>query len=101
MCVRPPAEGYDLPPFDPRKDAENQRNHGVSLALGTSVIADHHAIEAIDDRFDYGEERWNVLGMVDGKVYIATYTDRDDGPRFISVRLAGRRETERYFEARK
>jgi uncharacterized protein len=89
-----------VPLFDPDKDALNRARHGVSLALGAQVVADAHALEAIDDRFDYGEERWNVLGMVEGAVYAATYAERDGGPRFISVRPATRRETDIYFRAR-
>jgi uncharacterized DUF497 family protein len=89
-----------LPPFDAKKDAENITKHGVSLALGQKVVADPHAVEVLDDRFGYGEERWNVLGMVSGKVYVATYTDREEGSRFISVRPAEKRETDRYFEMR-
>lgn len=55
---------------------------------------------ALDDRFDYGEERWNAIGMVDGNVHVATYTDRDDGIRFISVRPASKREADQYLEMR-
>jgi uncharacterized DUF497 family protein len=68
-----------VPPFDSVTDAKNQKDHGLSLAFGERVIADPRAIELIDDRFPYGEERWNVLGMVDGKIYVTTYTDREDG----------------------
>lgn len=89
-----------MPLFDPAKDAENRKRHGLSLAFGARVVADPHSIEVIDDRFDYGEERWNVIGMVDGGVYVATYTDREDGVRFISVRAATKAETDRYFQMR-
>ncbi len=86
-----------MPSFDPAKDAKNLRDHGVSLAFGKKVVADPHAIEVIDDRFAYGEERWNVIGMIDGQVYVATYTDREEGVRFISVRAASKREADRYY----
>jgi uncharacterized DUF497 family protein len=89
-----------LPPFVPAKDAENRKRHGLSLAFGAKVVADSHALEAIDDRFDYGEARWNVLGMVNGIVYVATYPDRDGAVRCISVRAARKREADRYFQAR-
>jgi len=87
-----------VPSFDPAKDFKNQRDHGVSLAYGAKVVADPHSIEVIDDRFAYGEERWNVIGLVDGQIYVATYTDREDGVRFISVRPASKREADRYYE---
>jgi uncharacterized DUF497 family protein len=87
-----------VPPlFDPTKDAENLKNHGLSLAFGTRVLTDPRYVEVLDDRFNYGEERWNVLGMVNGKIYAATYTDREEGVRFISVRLATKREAKHYF----
>ena len=90
-----------VPPFGPAKDAENIRKHGLSLAFGANVIADLYSIEAIDDSFDYGEDRWNAIGMVDGTVYVATYTDREDGVRFISVRAASKKETDLYFQMRR
>jgi uncharacterized DUF497 family protein len=86
--------------YDPNKDRLNQTKHNVSLAFGVRVMADPHSLEAIDDRFDYGEERWNVVGMVDGIVYMATYTDRADGAHFISVRRASPAETTHYFANR-
>ncbi len=62
-----------LPPlFDPTKDAENEKSQGLSLGFGENVLADPHYIEVLDDRFNYDEERWNVLGLVSGKVYRAT-----------------------------
>ena len=88
------------PQFDPSKDAQNQREHGVSLALGVSVLDDAFAVELLDTRFNYGEERWNIFGLVSDTVYVATYTDRDGGPRFISVRKATKRETDAYYRAR-
>lgn len=48
---------------------------------------------------DYGEERFNALGMVNGTVFAVTYTERADSIRFISVREADKRETARYFLA--
>ncbi len=65
--------------------------------LAAKLLADPRYIEVLDDRFNYGEERWNVLGMVDGKIYAATYTDREEGIRFISVRPATKRESSHYF----
>jgi len=86
--------------FDPEKNARNLAKHGLPLAFGTAVLADENLVEAIDDRMDYGEIRWNVLGMVDGVAYVLSYADREAGPHFISVRRADRRETDRYFQAR-
>jgi uncharacterized DUF497 family protein len=83
--------------FDPAKNAANIANHGLDLSFGDRVMADGQALHALDDSLNYGEERWNVVGMVDGVVYHLTYTDRDDGFRYISLRRASKRETDLYF----
>ncbi len=85
---------------DPNKEATNIQEHGVSLTFGSRVIADPYSIEILDDRIDYGEERWWVIGMVEGNVWSAIYTDRDDGPRFISVYPADKKATDRYWRNR-
>lgn len=87
--------------FDSDKELENKAAHdGLSLAFGAKILADPHVIEALDDRFNYGEERWNILGMVEGRVYAATYTERDGDERFISVRGATKKEANTYFRLR-
>ncbi len=78
--------------FDPAKNRANLAKHGLELSFGDRVMADARALHVVDDRMDYGEERWNALGMVDGVVYHLTYTDREDGFRYISLRRATRRE---------
>lgn len=86
--------------FDPAKNVRNIAKHGLELAFGAQVLADPYAAEEIDDRMNYGETRWNALGMVDGVVYVLTYADRDEGPHFISVRRGAAKETARYFQVR-
>ncbi|AWK90306.1 BrnT family toxin [Azospirillum thermophilum] len=88
-------------PFDPAKNALNIRDDGIDLSFGDRVMQDGNALHMLDDRMNYGEERWNVLGMVNGVVYHLTYTDREDGFRYISLRKATKREAEFYYrEAR-
>lgn len=84
--------------FDPAKSAINFAKHGLDLSFGDRVMMDGNALHALDDSMDYGEERWNVLGMVENVVYHLTYTDRDDGFRYISLRRATKREASVYFK---
>jgi len=86
-------------PFDPAKNAVNLAKHGLDLSFGDRVMMDENALHALDESMDYGEERWNVLGMVEGVVYHLTYTDRDDGIRCISLRRATKRESAAYYRA--
>ncbi|CBS87865.1 BrnT family toxin [Azospirillum lipoferum] len=86
-------------PFDPVKNLLNRRKHGLDLSFGAEVLRDRDLIEAPDLSMDYGEERFNALGMINGKVYAVTYTERAEGVRFISVREADKREAAHYFQA--
>ncbi|HEY8064725.1 MAG TPA: BrnT family toxin [Methylosinus sp.] len=52
----------------------------------------------MDDREDYGEERWIAIGHADGVVYRAVYTMRVDGIRIISAQKANRRDRERFYQ---
>ena len=83
--------------FDPDKDVANNSKHGVSLAFAADVMADPHRVEILDLRFDYGEERWAVFGMAEGRVWICIYTLRGETCRVISVRKANDRETKQYI----
>lgn len=84
--------------FDPRKNAKNLKRHKLALSFGAEVLNDPNAMEEVDGSMDYGETRWAVMGMVGGVVYVLIYADRTDGPRFISVCEATRRETDRYIQ---
>jgi uncharacterized DUF497 family protein len=50
------------------------------------------AVEAVDERIDYGETRYQVLGSIGGRAYILLYTLRRGIYRVISLRKANRRE---------
>lgn len=86
--------------FDPAKNTENLHKHGVSLAFGAEVLADIHLIEFEDRTVNYAEVRFVAFGMVQGIVYGVVYTERANRIRFISVRRATARETDRYFQSR-
>ena len=42
----------------------NSQTHGVSFELAKTVFKDSFAIERIDDREDYGEQRLIIIGML-------------------------------------
>ena len=57
------------------------------------------AIETIDDRSDYKEERWIALGFIDNRLHVLIYAFRGDTLRLISLRKANSRERE-YYEGK-
>ena len=85
--------------FDPEKDSENIRKHGISLQRAEDF--DFSAAEyALDDREDYGEVRYRALSFLDGNLCSLVFTERNDRIRAISLRRATRQEHREYGEVR-
>ena len=85
--------------FDPAKDAENIRKHGISLQRAEDFdlsVAEY----VFDDREDYGEVRYRAVSFLDGNLYSLTFTLRDEEIRAISLRKATRQEHKEYGEVR-
>jgi uncharacterized DUF497 family protein len=87
--------------WDPDKAARNYREHKVTFQAATRVFDDPFAIDEIDDREDYGEERSNILGMVEGRLLFVTYALRRGDTRIISARSAEPHERRKYHEAKR
>ncbi|MCK9515384.1 MAG: BrnT family toxin [Ottowia sp.] len=85
--------------FDSRKDTINREKHKLSLAFGDRILedADHLIIPSI--RKIDGEERFKVVGRVDGKLFTGVFVWRDDLPRFMSVRRSNTGEERAYRSA--
>jgi uncharacterized protein len=83
--------------WDDFKAAENFRNHGVSFAHAAVAFGDPFAVEWIDLREDYGEERIILLGMVASHVLNVVYTEREERIRIISARRATKNEQDIYY----
>jgi hypothetical protein len=84
--------------WDDAKAAANWRRHGVSFEHAATALGDTFAVEWIDDRRDYGEERLSLLGMCEGTLLNVAFTERGERIRIISARRAERHEQNRYFQ---
>ncbi len=80
------------------KAKKNYAKHGVSFDLAKGVFNDVFAIEFLDDRQDFGEERFVIIGMVDGHLLYVIYTERNEIIRMISARRATKYEQQAYFQ---
>ena len=49
-----------------------------------------------DTRNDYGEERYRLMGKIEGRLYVVIYTPRPGVIRIISAHKANQRETNHY-----
>jgi uncharacterized DUF497 family protein len=80
------------------KAEANLRAHGVSFEFATKVFRDAFAIERLDEREDYGEERFVIVGMAEEDVLLfVAFTERADRIRIISARRATQDEQDDYF----
>ena len=71
--------------------------HGVAFHQAIKAFRAPFAVEWIDDRENYGEERINLLGMCDGVILHLTYTERGEHVRLISARRAEKHEQDHYY----
>jgi uncharacterized DUF497 family protein len=85
--------------WDDRKDAENQRNHGIAFKEARTVFADEYALLLDDPDHSGDEDRFIPLGLSAAfrvVVVVHTYRARDDIIRIISARKAIKVERQQY-----
>ncbi|MFM0741630.1 BrnT family toxin [Paraburkholderia xenovorans] len=82
--------------WDELKNQINIRKHGIDFVDAIDVF-NHPVLTALDQREDYGEERWIALGWMAAIVGVVVYVERDaDVIRIISARKATKHEVARY-----
>ena len=74
--------------MDDAKAASNHRRHKITFEQARDVFADPFIVEWIDEGQDEHEQRFNALGMVEGRLLFVAYTMRGDAIRIISARRA-------------
>ncbi len=84
--------------WDEAKAQLNLQKHALSFEVASEVFEDFFAYEWADEREDYGEERFNITGLVRGRLITVTYTIRETKLRIISARKAEPRERRRYHD---
>ncbi|HXH92095.1 MAG TPA: BrnT family toxin [Thermoanaerobaculia bacterium] len=83
--------------WDPDKDSANQRLHGVSFAIASTVFLDPFAATVPDERFAMEEFRFRTTGYtLTNRLVIVAHTDRGDRIRIISAREVTARERRQY-----
>lgn len=87
--------------WDDAKSASNLHKHKIGFDEATEAFTDICAIERRDIRKNYGEERFNVIGVVYGRVLFVTFTVRNSKVRIISARKANKHEREDYYRENK
>lgn len=85
--------------WDPRKDAANQRKHGVGFREATTSFGDPLAITFPDIEHSVSEQRFLTIGAsVSNRLLVVIHADRQQAIRIISARPATVRERRFYEE---
>jgi len=83
--------------WDENKRLANIRKHGFDFADVLSIF-DSDTVTVEDDRYNYGEQRFMTLALLQGRIIAVVHTENDDLVRIISVRKASKYEQQIYFE---
>jgi uncharacterized protein len=82
--------------WDEGKNELNLANHGFDFADAAEIF-DFPMLIELDDRRDYGEERWIAIGLLQQRIVAVVYTEPSDTvTRIISLRKALSHERKRY-----
>ena len=66
------------------------------FAFAARVFFDPDRIIVADTRRSYGEERFQLIGKIEGRLFLVVYTPRHSSIRIISARKANHREVQHY-----
>lgn len=82
--------------WDEAKNEINIAKHGIDFNDAKDIF-EHPVLTWLDNREDYGEERWVALGLIRTVAGVVIYTERHgDTIRIISARKATKQERKRY-----
>ena len=84
--------------YDPAKNAINIKERKLPFDRARDLDW-HTAHIRLDDRNDYGEQRWIALAFLDGRLHVLVFTETATGIRVISFRKANTREVRGYGQA--
>ncbi|MET1253502.1 BrnT family toxin [Aliikangiella maris] len=87
--------------WDENKNQTNIRKHGIDFRAASKVFKDANFIVSEDTRYDYDENRFQIIGAVDPHgVLVVIYTEcYEDTIRLISARKADKRERRLYQQS--
>lgn len=86
--------------WDENKNKSNIQKHGVNFS-DSAKIFERTMVVQLDERADYGENRWIGLGQLENIVIVIVFTRRNNSVRIISIRKANKQERRIYFEKTK
>ena len=81
--------------YDPEKRAKTLAERGLDFEDAVQVFAGS-TVEVLDDRNDYGEERYQTVGLLNDRLVMIVWTPRDEARHIISMRKCNEREKAKF-----
>ena len=81
------------------KSADCFAKRGFDFAYVIRVFVDPKRMIRQDERKSYGEERYQLFGCIDERLFVIVFTYRGDAIRIISARKANAREVRAYEDS--
>ena len=81
---------------DEAKSDECFRRRGFDFPYASGAFRDENRSVGRDRRWDYGEDRYRLLGVIEERVFVLIYTMRGSAIRIISARKANSKEVREY-----
>ena len=82
-----------------QKNKLNIKKHGIDFSDAGEMFQ-YPMLTCIDQRKDYGEERWVGIGFLKGIIAVIVFVEDDDKDivRIVSVRKATQNESKKFKE---
>ncbi|MEI8362876.1 MAG: BrnT family toxin [Betaproteobacteria bacterium] len=84
--------------YNNTKKALNLAKHGLDFDDARLVIESGKTVTFEDNRFDYGEQRFITLGLLQDSLVVIVTSETDKEIRIISMRKADKNEQAIYYE---
>ncbi len=86
--------------WDEAKSEACFQERGFNFAYAARALFDPSRIVQADTRYSYGEDRYQLMGRIEGRLFVLIYTPRHDATiRIISARKANQREVQHYEDS--
>ena len=85
--------------WDEDKSESCFTSRGFDFTFAARVFFDANRIVVADTRRNYGEDRFQVTGKINERLFVVVYTPRHSSIRIISARKANHREVQHYEDS--
>ncbi len=82
--------------WDEAKSEACFRERGFDFTYAAQAFFDPNRIVHADNRHSYGEDRYQLMGQIEQRLFLVVYTQRQHVTRIISARKANQREVKNY-----